>query len=90
MIDLNTMTPEQRHIETLRRHGARVGGPEGSVELNSFFYYNAIDQCNRIGANAITYRLILPGIDEEMAIAIHRDGHIDSGSLETVQQVLDR
>ena len=90
MIDLNTLTPEQRHIEILRRHGARVGTAEGSVELNSFFYYNAIDEVNRIGANAITYRLILPGIEEEMAIAIHKDGHIDSGSADMVERVLDR
>ncbi|HAK23155.1 MAG TPA: hypothetical protein DCM58_07735 [Desulfovibrio sp.] len=90
MIDLNTLNPEQRHIEVLRRHGARVGTPDESVELNSYFYYNAIDQVNRIGAKAITYRLILPGIDEEMAIAIHSDGHVDSGSAESIALVLDR
>jgi len=90
MIDLNTLTPDQRHIEVLRRHGARVGTPEGSVELNSFFYYHAIDEVNRVGATAITYRLILPDIEDEMAIAIHKDGHVDSGSAETLERILDR
>ena len=90
MIDLNELTPEQRHIEVLRRHGARIPTETGSVELNSFFYYNAIDQVNRIGARAITYRLILPDIDDELAIAIHSDGHVDSGSADTVLKVLDR
>ena len=35
MIDLNELTLEQRHIETLRRHGAMIRNPEGKpVELN--------------------------------------------------------
>ena len=84
MIDLNTLNPEQRHIETLRRHGARVRTPDGSVELNSFFYYNAIDECIRLGCNAITYDLILPGIEDEMAICIWKNGHVDSGSMRSV------
>ena len=81
MIDLSTLTPEQRHIETLRRNGARIRTPDGSVELNSFFYYNAIDECIRIGCNAITFDLILPGIEEEMGLCVWKDGHVDSGSM---------
>ena len=81
MIDLNTLTPEQRHIETLRRNGARIRTPDGSVELNSFFYYNAIDECVRLGCNAITYELLLPGIEEEMGLCVWKDGHVDSGSM---------
>mgnify|MGYP006988879029 CR=1 FL=1 len=85
MIDLNTLNPEQRHIETLRRHGARVRTPDGSVELNSFFYYNAIDECIRLGCNAITYDLILPDCGEdEMAICIWKNGHVDSGSMRSI------
>lgn len=84
MIDLNTLTPEQRHIETLRRNGARIRTPDGSVELNSFFYYNAIDECVCLGCNAITYELLLPGIEEEMGLCVWKDGHVDSGSMRRI------
>ena len=86
MIDLNILTPDQRHIETLRRHGAMIRNPEGQpVELNSFFYYNAIDECARLGCNAITYELLLPDCgEEEMAICIWKDGHVDSGSMRSI------
>ena len=84
MIDLNTLNPEQRHIETLRRNGARIRTPDGSVELNSFFYYNAIDECIRLGCNAITYDLILPGIEDEMGLCVWKNGHVDSGSMRSI------
>ena len=84
MIDLNTLNPEQRHIETLRRNGARIRTPDGSVELNSFFYYNAIDECIRLSCNAITYDLILPGIEDEMGLCVWKNGHVDSGSMRSI------
>ena len=84
MIDLNTLNPEQRHIETLRRNGARIRTPDGSVELNSFFYYNAIDECIRLGCNAITYDMILPGIEDEMGLCVWKNGHVDSGSMRSI------
>lgn len=86
MINLNELNPEQRHIETLRRHGAKIRNPKGEpVELNSFFYYNAIDECIRLGCNAITYELLLPDCgDDEMAICIWKDGHVDSGSMRSI------
>ena len=86
MIDLNELNPEQRHIETLRRHGAMIRNPEGKpVELNSFFYYSAIDECVRLGCNAITYELILPDCEEEeMAVCIWKNGHVDSGSMRSI------
>ena len=85
MIDLNTLTPDQRHLETLRRHGAQVIGPDGTrVELNSFFVGNVVNDCIRMNCNAITYDLFLPDIDEPLMIAIWRDGHIDSGSVKGI------
>jgi len=87
-IDLSNMTPEQRHLETLRRRGAQVIGPDGSrVELNSFFVGNVVNDCIRMGCNAITYDLFLPDIDEPMMIAIW-DGHIDSGSVKGICECL--
>ncbi len=88
-IDLSTMTLEQRHLETLRRHGAQVLGPDGKrTELNSFFVGNVINDCIRMGCNAISYDLFLPDIDEPMMIAIWRDGHIDSGSVKGIGDCL--
>ena len=85
MIDLNTLTPDQHHLETLRRHGAQVIEPNGSrVELNSFFVGNVVNDCIRMNCNAITYDLFLPDIDEPLMIAIWRDGHIDSGSVKGI------
>ncbi len=84
-IDLSNMTPDQRHLESLRLHGAQVIGPDGKrTELNSFFVGNVVNDCIRMGCNAITYDLFLPGIDEPMMIAIWKDGHIDSGSVKGI------
>ena len=80
-----TLTPDQRHLESLRLHGAQVTGPDGNrVELNSFFVGNVVNDCIRMGCNAITYYLFLPDIDEPMMIAIWKDGHIDSGSVKSI------
>ena len=79
------------HIETLRKHGAQVLGPDGMrTEVNSFFYDCAKDECWLKGYNAICYDLFLPGIDEPMLIAIHRDGRVDTGSVKNVIMCLGR
>ncbi len=79
------------HIETLRRHGAQVLGPDGKrVELNSFFWGKAMDACMLGNCNAVCYELFLAGIDDKLLIAIHRDGRVDSGSEESVMRCLDR
>ncbi len=84
-LDMSTLSPEQQHLESLRRHGAQVIGPDGKrTELNSFFVGNVVNNCIRMGCNAITYDLFLPDIDEPLMIAIWRDGHIDSGSAKSI------
>ena len=88
--EMKSLTPDQMHIEHLRQHGARVLTSDGDTELNSYFVGNAINACIRMGCNAITYAMRLPGIEEELAIAIWRNGHIDSGSADTIARVLDR
>ena len=89
-IDLTTLTPDQLHLERLRQHGARVLTADGDTELNSYFVGNAINDCIRMGCNAITYAMKLPEIGEELAIAIWKNGHIDSGSEESIRRILDR
>ena len=88
--EMKTLTPDQLHLERLRQHGARVLTADGDTELNSYFVGNVINACIRTGCNAIIYTMRLPGIDEDLAIAIHKNGHIDSGSPETIERVLDR
>ena len=78
------------HIESLSRHGAQIRTPDGLKKLDSTFYQNAVDACIRSGANAICNELVLPGIGDEMMLAIHRDGHVDSGSRQSVLACLDR
>ena len=91
MIDTTGLNSGRRHIESLRAHGAKIRVPGGgTMELNSGFYDNAVDECRRCGCNAITYELALPGIDEPMMIAVWRTGHVDSGSVKSVCACLDR
>ena len=79
------------HIETLRKHGAQVTGPDGQrTELNSFFYDTAKDECLLKGYEAICYELFLPGIEDRLLIASHRDGRIDTGSEKNVIMCLER
>ena len=90
-IDLNKLDPEQSHLESLRTHGAKIRRADGSLqELNSFFVGNAVNDCIRMGAQAITYEMVLPDIDEPMAVCVWANGHIDSGSVESIEMVLDR
>jgi len=79
------------HIETLRKHGAQVLGPDGQrMELNSFFYDKAKDECWLNIYEAICYELFLPDIEDRLLIAIHKDGRVDTGSEKNVIMCLDR
>ncbi len=88
--EMKNLTPDQLHLERLRKHGARVLTAEGDTELNSYFVGNAINTCIQAGCNAIIYTMRLPGIEEDLAIAIWKTGHIDSGSPETIERIFDQ
>ena len=89
--DLENLTLNQKHLESLRQHGAKIRQADGSlVELNSFFVGNAQNDCIRMGANAITYEMVLPDLPGDFLLCVHRDGFIDSGSPEAINRVLDR
>ena len=87
-----TNTAALAHIETLMNHGAMIISDKGNIPLTTSFYFyeNAVASCEAGMAEAITYDLLLPGIEEPMMIAIHKSGHVDTGSRETVMRVLDR
>ena len=72
------------HIKTLANHGACIKAGDQRIPLTEDFYRKAMDACIAGGCNAITYELELPGIDDEMAICVWRDGHVDSGSMRSI------
>ena len=83
------------HINTLIAHGAEIGfdcgGGEGRIRLTEDFINTQLDWvCSQPIVKAITYDLYLPGIEEALALTIWEDGHIDSGSKETMMRILDR
>lgn len=80
------------HIHTLAAHGAQLrNSDDGSlIPLTEDFYEKAVADCNTGGYNAVCFDLVLPGIDEAMMLAVHRDGHVDSGSPKSICACLDR
>lgn len=85
------MTPEERHIRSLENNGACIRKPDGSSEAVSMaFYRKAVKICKEGGFNAITYDLTLPGTNGRFVIAFWRDGHVDSGSANRVNDCLMR
>lgn len=85
MINNVNLTPEERHIQSLSNNGARIKAPDGTTEPVSIdFYRKAVEQCRTGGYNAVTYELELPGIDDEMALCVWKDGHVDSGSMRSI------
>ena len=71
----------ERHINSLNNNGALIKVPDGSTEpISMDFYRRAVEQCIQDGYNAISYELVLPGIDGDFQIAFWKDGHVDSGS----------
>ncbi|MBQ9685413.1 MAG: hypothetical protein IJV41_02540 [Oscillospiraceae bacterium] len=84
-------TNAKRHLDTLIRHGAALKAHDGSSQsLTEAFCEKAAADCIKDGYNAITFDLLLPGIDEPMMLAVWKDGHIDSGSVMSICRVLDR
>ena len=89
--EADTLTPEERHINSLSNNGVCVKLPDGTKEpVTIDFYRRVVAQCIKGNYNAVTYEIELPGIEGEFMIAIHRDGHVDSGTTERICQILDR
>ena len=73
------------HITSLAKHGACIKAGTERIPLTEEFYSKAVEQCGTGGYNAITYELLLPDCeDDEMAICIWKDGHVDSGSMRSI------
>jgi hypothetical protein len=80
------------HLTTLKRHGAQLRNPDDGtlIPLTEDFYHRAVEACRTGGYNAATYELVLPDVDSELWLAIWKDGHIDSGSPQSICACLDR
>lgn len=72
------------HINSLRSHGAQIKAEDTLIDLTTAFYEKAVEGCRAGGYNAVTYDLVLPGIDEPMMLAVWKDGHVDSGSVKNI------
>ena len=91
------MTPIE-HLNSLAAHGAQIGcstitrSSDGNWIDTVFkampdekFYLAQLDFLNNHPwIRALTFDLYLPDVDEVLALAIWKDGHIDSGSKEAV------
>ena len=86
----NLNTDGARHIESLMHHGVTVIAEDGmTTELNMAFYAEALRSCRKGGALAITYSIRVPGVNELLALAVHADGRVDSGSAESILMCLE-
>ena len=72
------------HIRSLINHGACIKAGEQQIPLTEDFYQQAVEQCRTGGYNAVTFDLILPGIEEPMMLAVWADGHVDSGTVKSI------
>ena len=89
---MTRFTASQNHINTLIAHGAMLRSQDdGScIPLTLEFYRSAVASCKRMNCLAMTFSLSLPGIDEDLELAVWKDGHVDSGSREGIRRCLDR
>ena len=76
-------------ILTLARHGARLGDAGQSIPLTVEFYRDAVASMAGTATNAITYAMILPGLDGDFRLTIHADGTVWSGSAEFIDRLLN-
>ncbi|MBE6725069.1 MAG: hypothetical protein E7576_07770 [Ruminococcaceae bacterium] len=74
------------HIRTLADQGATIGG---STPLTVGFCEEALTRMQQDPAVvSYNYDMALPGIDAKFMLVINRNGTVDSGSKERVEQVL--
>ena len=85
------ITPNESHIRSLVKNGVCIKAPDGTMEpVTMEFYHRAVEQCRKGDFNAVTFELVIPGINGEFMMAVWQDGHVDSGSAHRVMDCLDR
>lgn len=84
------MSNEMReHVANLGRHGVTVCTAAGNERLSGAFYDRIVRFCHEYRINGIAYEISVPDADEPMRLLIWRDGHVDSGSAENIDKLLD-
>ena len=74
------------HIRSLADHGAVLGG---STPLTVDFCEAAFARMQQDPAVAsYNYDMALPGINAEFMLVIHRNGTVESGQKESIEQML--
>ena len=74
------------HIRSLADHGAVLGG---STPLTVSFCEEALAHMQQDPAAAsYNYDMMFPGIDAEFMLVIHRNGTVESGQKESIEQML--
>ena len=77
------------HINSLASHGACIKADDQRIPLTEAFYRKAVEECKSGGYNAITYDLVLPEVEEDLAICIWSTGRVDSGSMKNICACLE-
>ena len=81
----------KEHIESLRRHGVRLLGWDGTTkEIPANFIETTTKMLSEIGARKITYSIAVPETDEEMLLAIWDCGYAESGSADEILSHTER
>lgn len=81
----------KEHIESLRRHGVRLLGWNGSTrEIPADFLETTVKFLAENGARKITYSIAVPESNEEMLLAIWDCGYAESGSAAEILSHTDR
>lgn len=83
----NTM---RNHVEQLGRHGAYVLTAGGKERLSGAFYDSIVLFCEQYKIQCISYEMYIPETDQPMSLAIWRNGHVDSGSVEHIRAVMEQ
>lgn len=83
---MTTFTPSAlAQLRTLADHGGRIG----SIPLTVSFCEGALTHMQSDpAATSYNYNMALPGIDAEFMLVINRNGTVESGSKESIEQML--
>ena len=79
----------RRHVEQLGRHGVTVITAAGEERLSGAFYDRIVRFCHEYKINGIAYEIRIPETNAPMRLLIWKDGHVDSGSAENIDRLLD-
>ena len=80
---------ERRHIDKLRKHGAKIIVDGQPTEIDSNLWDKAVNECLTKGFKAIAYELRIPETEDKLLLAVYADGHVDSGSEEIVLHCME-